>query len=67
MSAIVRSSAVLTVTPRSLVFPIEGTRKTQTTVDYGDLERLKDGEFLNDNLISFYLRYVLRHQTFISP
>ncbi|KAL8870399.1 MAG: hypothetical protein Q9174_003552, partial [Haloplaca sp. 1 TL-2023] len=42
--------------PASLVFPKEG--KKRTTVNFDDLERLDEGEFLNDNLISFYLRYL---------
>lgn len=40
----------------SLIFPLEG--KKQTPVDKRDIERLDEGEFLNDNLISFYLRYL---------
>lgn len=39
-----------------LVYPLEGPRKAN--VDWIDLERLDEGEFLNDNLISFYLRQV---------
>ncbi|KAL8781954.1 MAG: hypothetical protein Q9213_005793 [Squamulea squamosa] len=45
--------------PKPLVYPKEG--KKRTTVDFSDLERLDEGEFLNDNLIAFYLRY-LEHQ-----
>jgi sentrin-specific protease 7 len=40
----------------SLVFPATG--KNRTTVDAEDIVRLDEGEFLNDNLISFYLRYL---------
>jgi hypothetical protein len=32
--------------------------KKQTPVDRCDIKRLDEGEFLNDNLISFYLRYL---------
>ncbi|KAK4985701.1 hypothetical protein LTR50_005793 [Elasticomyces elasticus] len=39
-----------------LVYPPTGFKRT--TVDFQDLERLDDGQFLNDNLISFYLRYL---------
>lgn len=39
-----------------LVFPLEGTNKA--TVDMRDIERLDEGEYLNDNLIAFYLRYL---------
>ncbi|KAL8964266.1 MAG: hypothetical protein Q9183_004571, partial [Haloplaca sp. 2 TL-2023] len=42
--------------PVPLVFPEAG--KKRTTVNFDDLERLDEGEFLNDNLISFYLRYL---------
>lgn len=38
-----------------VVYPTQGIRKA--TVDWVDLERLDEGEFLNDNIISFYLRY----------
>ncbi|KAI9777439.1 MAG: hypothetical protein M1839_008851 [Geoglossum umbratile] len=41
---------------KPLVFPADGPKRT--TVDFGDLERLDEGEFLNDNIIAFYLRYL---------
>ncbi|KAM5342480.1 hypothetical protein ACJ41O_013446 [Fusarium nematophilum] len=41
---------------RSLVYPPTG--KNRATVDKDDIPRLDEGEFLNDNLISFYLRYL---------
>ena len=41
---------------RSLIFPATG--KNRATVDDEDILRLDEGEFLNDNLISFYLRYL---------
>lgn len=41
---------------RPLTYPKVGKKKT--TVEWSDLERLDEGEFLNDNLISFYLRYL---------
>ncbi|KAL9581847.1 MAG: hypothetical protein Q9212_003653 [Teloschistes hypoglaucus] len=41
---------------KSLVYPKEG--KKRTTVEWIDLQRLDEGEFLNDNLIAFYLRYL---------
>ncbi|KAF9763629.1 hypothetical protein IL306_003033 [Fusarium sp. DS 682] len=41
---------------RSLVWPPTG--KNRATVDKDDIQRLDEGEFLNDNLISFYLRYL---------
>jgi len=41
---------------KPLTYPKVG--KKQTTVEWGDLERLDDGEFLNDNLVSFYLRFL---------
>jgi hypothetical protein len=39
-----------------LVYPPVGTNRT--TVDAEDIARLDDGEFLNDNLIMFWLRYL---------
>ena len=42
-----------------LIFPKIGKKKT--TVEYDDLERLDDGQFLNDNLLGFYLRYLEYH------
>lgn len=41
---------------KPLTYPKVGKKKT--TVEWSDLERLDEGEFLNDNLISFYLRYL---------
>ncbi|KAI4868298.1 cysteine proteinase [Hypoxylon rubiginosum] len=40
----------------SLVFPHHG--KSRATVDKDDISRLDEGEFLNDNLLTFYLRYL---------
>lgn len=45
---------------KPLTYPKAGKKKT--TVDFSDLERLDEGEFLNDNLIGFYLRFL--EQTF---
>lgn len=42
-----------------LTYPATGPKRT--TVEARDFERLDDGEFLNDNLISFYLRYLEEH------
>ncbi|KFY25940.1 hypothetical protein V493_04345 [Pseudogymnoascus sp. VKM F-4281 (FW-2241)] len=39
-----------------LLFPLEGTNKAN--VDMRDIERLDEGQCLNDNLIAFYLRYL---------
>ncbi|KAF8425561.1 hypothetical protein EV426DRAFT_573198 [Tirmania nivea] len=39
-----------------LVWPPSG--KKRVTVDYQDLERLEEEQFLNDNIINFYLRYL---------
>ncbi|KAL1989293.1 hypothetical protein VTN96DRAFT_55 [Rasamsonia emersonii] len=44
---------------RPLVYPREGKKKAE--VDRHDFERLRDGEFLNDNLIGFYLRFLEDH------
>jgi Ulp1 family protease len=43
----------------SLVYPAQG--KNRATVDKDDIARLDEGQFLNDNLIIFYLRH-LQHQ-----
>ncbi|KAF2663323.1 hypothetical protein BT63DRAFT_430508 [Microthyrium microscopicum] len=40
---------------RGLTYPKEGKRRAH--VNFEDLERLDDGEFLNDNLIQFNMRY----------
>ena len=40
----------------SIIYPREG--KDRATVDKQDIERLDEGEFLNDNLIIFYLRWL---------
>ncbi|KAI0024386.1 hypothetical protein F4780DRAFT_598648 [Xylariomycetidae sp. FL0641] len=40
----------------SLVFPNKG--KSRATVDKDDIPRLDAGQFLNDNLVIFYLRYL---------
>ncbi|OTB05862.1 hypothetical protein M426DRAFT_126337 [Hypoxylon sp. CI-4A] len=40
----------------SLIFPPSG--KSRAIVDKEDIPRLDEGEFLNDNLIIFYLRYL---------
>ncbi|KAK5119891.1 hypothetical protein LTR85_007217 [Meristemomyces frigidus] len=40
----------------SVVYPPSGARRV--TVEYGDLERLDEGQFLNDNLVSFALRRI---------
>ena len=41
---------------RPLVYPKDGKKKS--TVEWTDLDRLGEGEFFNDTLISFYLRYL---------
>ena len=43
-----------------LAYPPAGKKKAE--VNFASLERLDDDEFLNDTLISFFLRY-LQHQT----
>ncbi|PMD52729.1 cysteine proteinase, partial [Hyaloscypha bicolor E] len=39
-----------------IIYPAIG--KDRARVDMGDIEKLDDGEFLNDNLIAFYLRWL---------
>ncbi len=41
---------------QTLVYPATG--RNRASVDKEDIPRLDEGEFLNDNLISFYLRYL---------
>jgi len=41
---------------KPLTYPKIGKKKT--TVEFSDLERLDEGEYLNDSLISFYLRFL---------
>ena len=41
---------------KPLLFPKDGKKKA--SVEFSDLERLEEGQFLNDNLIGFYLRYL---------
>ena len=41
---------------RPLIYPKNGKKKS--TVEWTDLSRLDEGEFFNDTLISFYLRYL---------
>ncbi|KIX09824.1 uncharacterized protein Z518_00905 [Rhinocladiella mackenziei CBS 650.93] len=44
---------------RDLVYPKPGKRSA--TVPFEDLRRLDDDEFLNDNLISFFMQYLETH------
>ena len=41
---------------KPLIYPKDGKKKA--TVEWEDLIRLDEGEFFNDNLISFYLRFL---------
>ncbi|KAM3513679.1 hypothetical protein MY11210_002690 [Beauveria gryllotalpidicola] len=41
---------------QTLVYPASG--RNRTSVEKQDIVRLDEGEFLNDNLINFYLRYL---------
>lgn len=40
----------------SLVYPPNGPKRE--VVDYDDLSRLNSNQFLNDNIVNFYLRYI---------
>lgn len=44
---------------KPLVYPRFGRKMAE--VDAQDRERLRDGEFLNDNLIGFYIRFLEEH------
>lgn len=41
------------------MYPRSGKKKAE--IDYNDRERLRDNEFLNDNLIGFYIRFLEEH------
>lgn len=45
--------------PKPLVFPKNGKKRAE--VEAQDLERLRDDEFLNDNLIGLYTRFLEYH------
>lgn len=44
---------------KPLIYPQTG--KARATVSWEDLERLNDDEFLNDNLIGMFMRYLQEH------
>ncbi|KAI1932880.1 hypothetical protein LOZ65_000487 [Ophidiomyces ophidiicola] len=44
---------------KPLIYPKTGKKRAE--VEAHDLTRLRDGEFLNDNLISFYIRFLEHH------
>ncbi|RMX70034.1 hypothetical protein DD238_000872 [Peronospora effusa] len=45
-----------------LEYPYDGSDKLgRISVTLGDVDRLVPGEFLNDNIIDFYLRFLWRH------
>ncbi|OJZ82240.1 hypothetical protein ASPFODRAFT_210962 [Aspergillus luchuensis CBS 106.47] len=44
---------------KPLVYPLVGKKKAE--VDVYDLDRLRENEFLNDNLIGFYIRFLQDH------
>ena len=41
---------------KPLLYPPNGTKRAE--VEFDDLQRLDDDEFLNDNLVGFFLRYL---------
>lgn len=49
----------------SIIYPKEG--KNKATVDKEDIQRLDEGEFLNDNLIMFYLLHLERELATRNP
>lgn len=44
---------------KPLVYPRVGRKKAEVSVE--DRDRLREGEFLNDNLIEFYMRFLQEH------
>ncbi|PQE33769.1 Sentrin-specific protease protein [Rutstroemia sp. NJR-2017a WRK4] len=49
---------------KSVIYPATG--KKTATVDKQDIERLDEGEFLNDNLIMFYLYWLEQHNSHLA-
>ncbi|PQE06987.1 ulp1 protease family protein [Rutstroemia sp. NJR-2017a BBW] len=49
---------------KSIIYPATG--KKTATVDKQDIERLDEGEFLNDNLIMFYLYWLEQHNSHLA-
>ncbi|CZR60261.1 uncharacterized protein PAC_10157 [Phialocephala subalpina] len=45
----------------SIIYPSAGKKKGKSIVDKSDIERLDEGEFLNDNIINFYLCWLEHH------
>ena len=45
---------------RMFVYPFQG--RNRVTVHVEDARRLSPGEFLNDNIIEFYIKYFLIYQ-----
>ncbi|CZT11333.1 uncharacterized protein RCO7_11602 [Rhynchosporium graminicola] len=41
-----------------IIYPRQREKKSRTQVEKDDVERLDDGQYLNDNLINFYLRWL---------
>lgn len=41
-----------------IVYPRQGEKISRAIVEKDDVERLDDGQYLNDNLINFYLRWL---------
>lgn len=50
---------------KPLLYPKYGKKKA--SVEFSDLERLEETEFLNDNLIGFYLRYLEQRLEEVRP
>lgn len=51
-----------------MLYPYEDAEASgRISVTYGDIDRLAPGEFLNDNIIDFYLRYFTFFVLVLSP
>ncbi|KAF2841180.1 cysteine proteinase [Patellaria atrata CBS 101060] len=48
-----------------VVYPASG--RNRSTVNFDDLLRLDDGEFLNDNIVEFYIRYLVEQNPSTAP
>ena len=61
----IKHTEMITAWKKSLTYPKTGKRRE--TVDFQDLDRLEEEEFLNDNLVGFFLRYLENHMEQSKP
>ena len=61
----VKHTEMVSAWKKPLTYPKTGKRRE--TVDFQDLDRLEEEEFLNDNLVGFFLRYLENHMEQSKP